>query len=103
MLKFEGLPVQLLLLRRHDFQYNGTRQNDTQHTDLYKKSSTCKHRKVYKTRKLMILKVGTELFKFLSSSNDSELYWSSSEIIFPACFTSQGGSIRILQCLDGAR
>ncbi len=30
------------------------------------------------------------MVKFLSSLNDSELFWSYAQIIFPACFAGQG-------------
>jgi hypothetical protein len=35
--------------------------------------------------------IGSELVKFLSSSNDSELNWSYAQIIFPASFASRVG------------
>jgi len=51
----------------------------------------------------MYTKVGPGLVKILGSQNDSELYWSNAQIIFPTGFTGPGVSIRMLQWLDGAR
>jgi hypothetical protein len=47
--------------------------------------------------------VGPKLVKFLSSSNDWELYCRYAKIIVPASFAGQGVTVRMLQWLDGAR
>ena len=49
------------------------------------------------------MKLGPELVKFLSSLNDSELYQSYAQTIFPAGFVGPEVSIRTLQWLDEAR
>jgi hypothetical protein len=43
-----------------------------------------------------------KLVKFLSSSNDWELYCSYAQIIVPTSFAGQGVTVRMLKCLDGA-
>jgi hypothetical protein len=48
-------------------------------------------------KKLTIIMVGLEIVKFLSLSNDSKLYWSNAQIIFPA---SQRVSISMLIIKD---
>ncbi len=60
-------------------------------------------RKGASTYTLLEILVEPNLVKFLSSFNDSELYWSYAMAIFPPSKASQGVSVRMLQRLDGAR
>ncbi len=48
-------------------------------------------KKIYNVDPGQMLMVGPEKAKFLSLSNDSELYWSYAQIIFPAGLADQGG------------
>jgi hypothetical protein len=81
----------------------GTR--DVQYKLKFEVFNSCSHAKHhnYKFKLRTINMVGPKLVKFLSSSNNSGLYWSYDQIIFPTGFTNQGVSISMLQWLDGAR